>query len=126
MHPIFTLVLFNMLFSFYHIPVVHDYVMTHFTRAPTLLFYCLLTAFMMWWQIAYPVPEWNRLTDLRKMAYIFANGCCLPGMRADYFRPVPCTRHTAIRKYGRRRWDIASPAIRARCSPDSRGLRSLI
>ena len=38
MHPILTLVLFNMLFSLYHVPVVHDYVMTHFLIHQTLLF----------------------------------------------------------------------------------------
>ncbi|NBD23925.1 cytochrome c oxidase assembly factor CtaG [Paenibacillus glycinis] len=77
MHPIFTLVLFNMLFSIYHVPVVHDYVMTHFAVHRLYYLVLLVTSFMMWWQIACPVPEWNRLTDLRKMAYIFANGMLL-------------------------------------------------
>jgi putative membrane protein len=77
MNPILTLVLFNMLFSIYHMPVVHDYVMTHFTVHRIYYFLLLVTAFMMWWQIVSPVPEWNRLTDLRKMAYVFANGLLL-------------------------------------------------
>ncbi|MFC5649379.1 cytochrome c oxidase assembly factor CtaG [Paenibacillus solisilvae] len=77
MHPILTLVLFNMLFSIYHVPGVHDYVMTHFVIHRIYYLVLLITSFMMWWQIACPVPEWNRLTDLRKMAYIFANGMLL-------------------------------------------------
>lgn len=77
MHPIITLVLFNMLFSIYHVPMVHDYVMTNF--AVHRLYYAVLfiTAFMMWWQIACPVPEWNKLTDVKRMAYVFANGVLL-------------------------------------------------
>ncbi|MFC4810590.1 cytochrome c oxidase assembly factor CtaG [Paenibacillus sp. GCM10023250] len=77
MNPIFTLVLFNMLFSLYHVPVVHDYVMTHFAVHRIYYLVLLVTSFMMWWQIACPVPEWHRLTDVRKMAYIFANGLLL-------------------------------------------------
>lgn len=77
MHPIVTLVLFNMLFSIYHVPMVHDYVMTNF--AVHRLYYVVLfiTAFMMWWQIACPVPEWNKLIDVKRMAYVFANGVLL-------------------------------------------------
>lgn len=77
MHPIAALVLFNMLFSIYHIPLVHDYVMTHFTVHRLYYLVLFITAFIMWWQIACPVPEWNRLTDLKKMAYVFANGMLL-------------------------------------------------
>ncbi|WP_424767482.1 cytochrome c oxidase assembly factor CtaG [Paenibacillus sp. sgz302251] len=77
MHPVITLILFNMLFSIYHIPLIHDYVMTHFTVHRLYYFILLVTSFMMWWQIACPVPEWNRLTDMKKMAYVFANGILL-------------------------------------------------
>lgn len=77
MHPMLTLVLFNMLFSIYHVPVVHDYVMTHFAVHRLYYAVLLLTSFMMWWQIVSPVPEWSRLTDVRKMGYIFANGVLL-------------------------------------------------
>ncbi|SDX74050.1 cytochrome c oxidase assembly factor CtaG [Paenibacillus sp. CF384] len=77
MNPIFTLVLFNMLFSVYHVPAVHDYVMTHFTIHRIYYLVLLATSFMMWFQITCPVPEWNRLTDVRKMAYIFASGMLL-------------------------------------------------
>lgn len=77
MHPIITLVLFNMLFSIYHVPMVHDYVMTNFTVHRLYYVVLFITAFMMWWQIACPVPEWNKLTDVKRMAYVFANGVLL-------------------------------------------------
>ncbi|GGG16267.1 cytochrome c oxidase assembly factor CtaG [Paenibacillus abyssi] len=77
MHPLLTLVLFNMLFSIYHIPVVHDYVMLNFTVHRIYYAAMLITAFMMWWQIVSPVKEWSRLTDVKKMGYIFANGVLL-------------------------------------------------
>ncbi|RIX50721.1 cytochrome c oxidase assembly factor CtaG [Paenibacillus nanensis] len=77
MHPIMTLVLFNMLFSIYHVPMVHDYVMTNFTVHRLYYVVLFITAFMMWWQIACPVPEWSKLTDVKRMAYVFANGVLL-------------------------------------------------
>lgn len=77
MNPILTLILFNMIFSLYHVPGVHDYVMLHFTIHRIFYLVLLVTSLMMWWQIVCPVPEWNRLTHLRKMAYIFANGMLL-------------------------------------------------
>jgi putative membrane protein len=76
-NPILCLILFNMVFSLYHVPVVHDYVMTHYTIHRMFYVVLLIAAFLMWIQVVCPVPEWNRLTDLRKMAYIFANGALL-------------------------------------------------
>jgi putative membrane protein len=77
MNPLLSLILFNALFSFYHIPQIHDFVMTHFTVHRLYYIAMLIAAFMMWWQIVCPVPEWNRLTGLRKMGYVFANGILL-------------------------------------------------
>ncbi|WP_274653029.1 cytochrome c oxidase assembly factor CtaG [Paenibacillus humicola] len=77
MHPILTLLLFNMLFSVYHMPQIHDYVMVHFAVHRFYYGLLLVTSVMMWWQIVCPVKDWNRLTDLRKMAYVFANGMLL-------------------------------------------------
>lgn len=77
MHPLLSLILFNALFSLYHVPAVHDYVMTQFTVHRVYYAILLLTSLMMWWQIVCPVPEWNKLTDVRKMGYVFANGILL-------------------------------------------------
>lgn len=77
MHPIFTLVLFNMLFSVYHLPAVHDYVMTNYTLHRVYYALLLVTSFMMWWQVVDPLPESSRLNGVKKMAYVFTNGLLL-------------------------------------------------
>lgn len=90
MHPILTLVLFNMLFSFYHLPTVHDYVMTNYTVHTLYYFILLLTSFMMWWQVVDPLPEASRLTGVKKMAYIFTNGLLLtPACALIIFAETP-------------------------------------
>lgn len=73
-HPILCTVLFNALFSFYHVPAVHDYVMTYYTEHVLYYMILFITALLMWWPIVVPVPEWNTLTHVKKMGYIFLNG----------------------------------------------------
>jgi len=90
MNPIFTLLAFNVLFSIYHVPLVHDYVMTNFTVHRLYYVVLLITSLMMWWQIASPVPEWAKLADVKKMAYIFANGLLLtPACALIIFAETP-------------------------------------
>lgn len=73
-HPMIAVFVFNILFSFYHMPAIHDYVMTHFTIHSLFFFVLLIAAFMMWWPIITPLPELYAMSELKKMAYIFANG----------------------------------------------------
>lgn len=77
MHPLISLLLFNVLFSFYHIPVIHDVVMTNYLLHTVFYIVMLIAAFMMWWQITCPVPELRRLSELQRMAYVFASGVLL-------------------------------------------------
>lgn len=76
-NPILTLILFNMLFSFYHMPVIHDFVMTNYTAHTLYYIALLIAALMMWWNVICPLPEYDRLTDVKKMGYVFANGVLL-------------------------------------------------
>lgn len=76
-NPILTLVLFNILFSMYHLPSVLDYVMTHFVVHKLFFATLLISAFMMWWNVVCPLPEYTRLNEVKKMGYIFANGVLL-------------------------------------------------
>jgi len=76
-NPILTLLMFNILFSIYHMPVVHDYVMVHFTVHRLYYAILFITSFMMWWNIINPLPEYERLSDVKKMGYVFANGALL-------------------------------------------------
>lgn len=77
MHPLFTVVFFNMVFSFYHIPLIHDVVLSHYWLFRPYYILMLISAFMMWWPIATPVLSLRRLSDLQRMAYIFASGVLL-------------------------------------------------
>jgi putative membrane protein len=76
-YPILTLVLFNILFSLYHFPIILDYIMTHYTIHRVFFVVLLVSAFMMWWNVLCPLPEYERLSDVQKMGYIFANGVLL-------------------------------------------------
>lgn len=77
MNPLFTLFLFNLLFSFYHMPNVHDWIMVHVTIHGVFYFVLLVAAMMNWWHVSNPVAEWSRLKPLTRLGYIFANGLLL-------------------------------------------------
>ncbi|OYD59808.1 hypothetical protein CGZ90_03495 [Fictibacillus aquaticus] len=72
--PLIALILFNTLFSFYHLPMIFDAVtgsMTLHYIYHTILF---LTAFTMWWPVLTPVDSDDQLSDLKRVGYIFGNG----------------------------------------------------
>lgn len=77
LHPIVTLLSFNVLFSFYHYPDVHDAIMTNY--ALHFIYYVILyiAAFMMWWPIAGQLQEYVQMTGLKKIGYMFANGALM-------------------------------------------------
>lgn len=72
-HPILGAVTFNLLFSLYHLPFIFDEIMQ--SAAAMAMYHLVLffAAFMMWWPIVSPLSEQAQLSDLRKIAYIFAN-----------------------------------------------------
>ncbi|MFB5661370.1 cytochrome c oxidase assembly factor CtaG [Alteribacillus sp. HJP-4] len=74
MHPVLGLIMFNALFSFYHVPFVFDTLM----QSPVLhsLYQGALFAgaWMMWWHMLAPLPSNNQLSDFRRIIYIFGNG----------------------------------------------------
>ncbi|KIL37511.1 cytochrome C oxidase assembly protein [Cohnella kolymensis] len=77
LNPIISLGLFIFMFSFYHMPDNHDYIMTNFTVHTVYYIALLISAMLMWWQICCPVPEWNRISALMKLGYIFLSGLLL-------------------------------------------------
>lgn len=77
MNPLICLFLFNLMFSFYHMPNVHDWIMVHTTIHGFFYFALLVAAMMNWWHITYPVKEWARLSPLWRLGYIFSNGMIL-------------------------------------------------
>lgn len=72
--PLLSVLVFNILFSFYHMPDIHDQIMTNYTLHTVYYFALLIAAFMMWWPIFTPIKEINGLSELKKIGYIFANG----------------------------------------------------
>ncbi|MFC6333897.1 cytochrome c oxidase assembly factor CtaG [Paenibacillus septentrionalis] len=90
MHPIVTLIMFNMLFSIYHIPVIHDYVMTNFTVHRLYYLVMLIAAFMMWWHVYTPIKDMPQMPHVKRLAYIFANGVLLtPACALIIFSDAP-------------------------------------
>lgn len=71
--PIVAAVLFNGLFSFYHFPAIHDYVMLNFWVHRLYYLILFIASLLMWWAIIQPIPEKDRSTGLTKMGYIFLN-----------------------------------------------------
>ncbi|WP_248929687.1 cytochrome c oxidase assembly protein [Paenibacillus hamazuiensis] len=76
-HPLLSLFVFNLVFSFYHIPVVMNYLMENegYLLAYNTLF--LISAFQMWFPIFGTLPEYTNMSGLKKMGYIFLNGILL-------------------------------------------------
>lgn len=75
--PLLSVVLFNMLFSLYHVPLVFDALHAH--PFGQVLFHVLLqgTAFLMWWPILCPLRNGKELSHLKKIGYMFADGVLL-------------------------------------------------
>ncbi|MDF9843393.1 MULTISPECIES: cytochrome c oxidase assembly factor CtaG [unclassified Paenibacillus] len=72
-HPVVAALLFNGLFSLYHIPVIHDYVMLHFTVHRLYYAVLFLTSALMWWTLINPLPEHRRAGGPVKIGFIFLN-----------------------------------------------------
>jgi putative membrane protein len=75
--PLFALFWFNLVFSFYHIPFIMDAVMENEWLQLLYQTVLLIAAFQMWFPVFCPLPEWDGLSELKKMAYIFLNGILL-------------------------------------------------
>ncbi|KKO54561.1 cytochrome c oxidase assembly factor CtaG [Paenibacillus sp. DMB20] len=71
--PVVSAVVFNGLFSFYHFPAVHDYVMLNFWVHRFYYLILFIASLLMWWAIIQPIPEKDKSSGLMKMGYIFLN-----------------------------------------------------
>lgn len=77
MNPIVSLLAFVLLFSMYHLPNNHDWIMTHFTVHRIYYGLLFLSATAMWWHVYCPIPEWRRMSHLLTLGYIFMSGLLL-------------------------------------------------
>ncbi|MFZ0077428.1 MAG: cytochrome c oxidase assembly protein, partial [Exiguobacterium undae] len=75
--PLIALVVFNSLFTFYHMPFIFDYVLTNYTVHRIFHGALIFLSMTMWYPIIAPVNEEDSLSDLKKMVYIVANGVLL-------------------------------------------------
>jgi putative membrane protein len=73
-HPLIAGLMFNLLFSFYHFPLIFNYTFDHQILHDGYHWILGISAFIMWCPIFCTLPEWNRMTDLQQMGYIFFNG----------------------------------------------------
>ncbi|CEG26693.1 cytochrome c oxidase assembly factor CtaG [Bacillus sp. B-jedd] len=72
--PLIALLVFNGMFSLYHVPLIFDAVkqsmLLHAAFTAGIFFFALF----MWWPIVTELPEHQTLTGLKKLGYIFADG----------------------------------------------------
>lgn len=87
--PLVALLLFNGLFSLYHIPTVFDFTKTSVTAHAIVTTVILFTSFFVWFSVFPPLPEMDKLSPLLKIGYIFANGVLItPACGLIIFAPT--------------------------------------
>ncbi|GLY10608.1 cytochrome c oxidase assembly factor CtaG [Bacillus badius] len=75
--PLIALVLFNGLFSIYHLPIVFDYIKMSMVLHTLYTIGLFIFALFMWWPLVNDMPEGRKLNGLKKVGYIFADGVLL-------------------------------------------------
>lgn len=88
--PLVAIILFNGVFSMYHIPDVFDVVKTDMMLHTVYTSALFLLAIFMWWPTINELPEMESLDGLRKVGYVFANGVLLtPACALIIFADTP-------------------------------------
>ncbi|OKO94038.1 CtaG protein [Geobacillus proteiniphilus] len=88
--PIVALLLFNGLFSLYHVPFIFDAVKMNMWLHAFVTSVIFVAAFCMWWPLVNKLPDWQTLSGLKKMGYIFADGMLLtPACALIIFTDTP-------------------------------------
>lgn len=72
--PLITLIFFNGLFSFYHVPSIFDIVKVNMLLHGLFTVVLFISSLFMWWHLVNKIEESQRLSGLKKIGYIFANG----------------------------------------------------
>lgn len=89
-HPLIALVLFNGVFSFYHIPMIFDFIKTDMWLHAAYTSVLFVIAVFMWWPLMNKLPEHQSLSGIKKIGYIFANGILLtPACALIIFADTP-------------------------------------
>lgn len=75
--PLIALIVFNGMFSFYHIPLIFDVIKVDMWLHGAYTGILFLMAIFMWWPIVNKLEEHQTLNGLKKVGYIFADGILL-------------------------------------------------
>ncbi|RLL45212.1 cytochrome c oxidase assembly factor CtaG [Oceanobacillus piezotolerans] len=88
--PIISLLLFNGLFSIYHIPVIFNFSKSAPVAHTTIHVILLIAAFVMWLPLLAPIKEFDHLKPILKVGYIFVNSVLItPACVLIIFSSVP-------------------------------------
>ena len=88
--PIMALIVFNGIFSFYHIPLIFDVVKTDIWIHAIYTSVLFVLAICMWWPLMNELPEYESLNGIKKVGYVFANGILLtPACALIIFADTP-------------------------------------
>lgn len=88
--PIIALIIFNGMFSIYHIPLVFDFIKTDMWLHGAYTGILFVFAIFMWWPIVTHLKEHQTLNGLKKVGYIFADGVLLtPACALIIFADTP-------------------------------------
>lgn len=88
--PLIALILFNGVFSFYHVPNIFDIVKTDMWMHAIYTSVLFLLAICMWWPLVNELEEYETLNGLKKVGYIFADGILLtPACALIIFADTP-------------------------------------
>jgi putative membrane protein len=86
--PLVSVLFFNLAFSIYHFPLIMDYLMVNELALFSYHVMLLFAAFMMWMPIYTTYQDLNRMSNVHKMLYMFANGVLLtPACALIIFAP---------------------------------------
>ncbi|GGE66564.1 cytochrome c oxidase assembly factor CtaG [Priestia taiwanensis] len=88
--PLIALFVFNGLFSFYHLPLIFDTVKTDALYHGIAMGILFFTSIMMWWPIVSPFEDKYKISPVKKIGYIFANGVLItPACALIIFASAP-------------------------------------
>jgi putative membrane protein len=88
--PLIVLILFNAVFSLYHLPIIFDFIKTNIFLHEAYTCLLMLLALGLWWPLVNKIETYQSLTGLKKVAYIFASGVLiLPACALIIFNDKP-------------------------------------
>ena len=89
-HPLMALIVFNGVFSFYHIPLIFDVVKTDIWFHGIYTSVLFFLAICMWWPLMNELSDYQSLSGIKKVGYVFANGILLtPACALIIFADTP-------------------------------------